>query len=56
MGEILPFVGLRMMLNSGKNIFYIISTKTVKFANKNDMFCAWRDFKRKLMVGVHMDK
>ena len=26
----------------------------VKFTNENDMFCAWRDFKKKFVMGVHM--
>ena len=29
--------------------------QNVKFTNENDMFCAWRDFKKeRLLVGLHM--
>ena len=41
-----------------KNISYIIErrifTKIVKFTYENDMFCEWRDFKKKFVVGLHM--
>ena len=43
-----------------KNIFYTIKrrifTKIIKFTNENDMFFAWRDFKKKVDGGCTYDK
>ena len=44
-----------MRMQKFQKYFYIIErrifTKIVKFTNKNYMFCAWRDFKKKFVVG-----
>ena len=57
MGEILPFLALKMMVKSGLekiflkfsyNSFCLIemstSVQNCKFSNKNDLLSAWRDF------------
>jgi hypothetical protein len=59
--------GLKMMVKSGlekiflkfrlfQKIFFITEfalwAQKCKFSNKNDTFCAWRDFKKKFVIYI----